>query len=152
MKNGKLDVGINAICLILLLGVIIYLAISWNNVPDQVPGHYNAAGEVDRWGSKAGLTVMTAIAWIMYFGMTAVELFPKIWNTGVAVTEENKERVYRILKSMLGASKLSVVATFAYLTINSALSRELPVWFLPAFLFIMIGPIILFIVKLFKAK
>ncbi|MDR1159852.1 MAG: DUF1648 domain-containing protein [Syntrophomonadaceae bacterium] len=152
VKNRKFDIVINIICLLLLLGITVYLAVNWNNIPGKVPGHYNAMGEIDRWGNKNELLIMTVIAWIIYFLMTILEGFPRIWNTGVAVTEENKERVYRILKSVLSATKLLVVATFAYLTIISSLFKELPSWFLPVFLFIILGSMIWLIVKLFKAK
>ena len=30
----------------------------------------------------------------MYIFLTVIENFPQIWNTGVTVTEENKDRVY----------------------------------------------------------
>ena len=40
--------------IIMLLPMVIGL-ILWNKLPDQVPMHWNAAGEVDGWGSKGML-------------------------------------------------------------------------------------------------
>jgi len=88
----------------------------------------------------------------MYIGMSVIVKLPQIWNTGVNVTEENKEKVYRILKSMLGTVKLLTVAVFAYLTVNSAMAKPSPVLFLPIFLSLMSGSMIFFIVKLITAK
>ncbi|MFB5285398.1 DUF1648 domain-containing protein [Peribacillus sp. Hz7] len=34
------------------LGSLIFLIIIWGTLPEEVPAHYNALGEVGRWGSK----------------------------------------------------------------------------------------------------
>jgi uncharacterized membrane protein len=152
IKRSKYHIVANLICLILLLGIIIYLGINWNNIPDKIPGHYNFMGVVDRWGNKGELIILPIVGWITYLGMTTLEQFPQVWNTGVTVTAENKERVYLILKNMLVTVKLLVVINFVYLTITSALGKNLPIWFLPVFLILMFGSIIFFTIKLFRAK
>lgn len=152
LKRSKYDIIINFICLLLLLGVVAYLAVNWNSIPDKIPGHYNAMGEVDRWGNKGELLVLLIIGWVIYIGITILEHFPQVWNTGVTVTEENKARIYSILKNMIGIVKLLVVGTFVFLAINSALAKSLPIWFLPIFLGLMFGSIIFFIVRLTRAK
>ena len=45
---------------LITLAPAIYLAITWDNIPDQVPLHYNFKGEADRMGSKAELAVALA--------------------------------------------------------------------------------------------
>ena len=152
IKKSKYDIAINVICLLLLFWIVIYLFVDWNNIPDKIPGHYNAMGKVDRWGNKAELLVLPIIGWIMYIGITAIEHFPQVWNTGVTVTEENKARIYRILKDMNGTLKLIVVVIFVYLTVNSMSAENLSPWFLPAFLVLTFGSLIFFIIKLVKAK
>jgi len=152
VKKSKYNIMVELVCLILLIGVSIYLILNWNSFPDQIPGHYNAAGEIDRMGNKGELLILPIVAWMMYIGITVVESFPQIWNTGVTVTEENKERVYRVLKDMVSTLKLCVVAAFMYLTINSSQATALPMLFLPVFLLLMFGPIIFFIIKLSKIK
>lgn len=152
IRNSKYDIMVEIVCLILLIGVLIYLFLNWNSIPEKIPGHYNAMGEVDRMGSKKELLVLPIISWLMYLGMTVLERFPQIWNTGVTVTEENKERVYRVLKNMLSTIKLIVVAVFVYLTINSSQAISLSIWFLPVFITLMFGSIIFFIIKLVRVK
>ena len=152
IKRSKYDIAVNLICLILLFGIIIYLGMNWNNISDQIPGHYNAVGEVDRWGKKGELLILPIIGWILYLGLTAAEHFPQIWNTGVAVTEENQEQVYRILKNMIGTIKLLMAAVFVFLSVNSASAKKLPVWFLPVFLILMLGSSVFFIIKLRRAR
>lgn len=152
LKRSKYDILINTACLILLVGIIVFLGVNWHTIPDKIPGHYNASGIINRWGNKGELWIVPVIAWIMYLGITALEHFPQIWNTGVEVTKENKERVYWILKNLIGTVKLIMSAVFVFLTVNSAFAVRLPVWFLPVFLILIFGSVIIFIVKLAKAK
>ncbi|WP_455719029.1 DUF1648 domain-containing protein, partial [Anaerosporobacter sp.] len=77
------------------------MIISWNNISSTIPGHYNAAGEVDKLTNKGNLIYLLATGWVLYIGMSFIENFPKIWSTGVSVTEENKDKIYRILKDMI---------------------------------------------------
>ncbi|NLL01042.1 MAG: DUF1648 domain-containing protein [Clostridiales bacterium] len=152
MKRNKYNVFADIVCLVLLMGVIIYLFVAWGSLPDKVPGHYNAAGEIDRMGSRYELLITPIVGWLMFLGMSAVERFPQIWNTGVTVTEENKERVYRVIRNMLSTLKIIMILIFVFLTINSSLSTPLPVWFTPTYIILIFGTLILFIIRLIKVK
>jgi len=152
VKNNKYDIGVEIVCLTLLIGVLIYLFLNWSSIPDIIPGHYNAMGKIDRMGSKNELLILPIIGWLMYLILTVIENLPQIWNTGVTVTEENKERVYRILKNLFNTVKLIMVAIFVYLTINSSQVISLSVWFLPLFLLLIFGSMTFFIVKLVRIK
>jgi uncharacterized membrane protein len=54
---------------------LVYLAYLWSGLPDSVPVHWNFQGEVDRYGSKAELLILTFLPLIMYFLFTII---PKI--------------------------------------------------------------------------
>ena len=152
VKNNIYDIFVEMVCLILLIGVLAYLFLNWSSVPDKIPGHYNVMGKIDRMGSKGELVILPIIGWLMYLVMTVIGKFPQIWNTGVTVTEENKERVYRITKNLLNTVKLIMVAVFVYLTINSSQAISLTVWFLPVFLILLFGSMIFFFIKLVRVK
>jgi len=152
VKKTKYDIFVEMACLTLLIGVLIYLYLNWSTIPDKIPGHYNAMGQIDRMGSKGELLILPIIGWLIYLFLTVIEKFPQIWNTGVTVTEENKERVYRITKNLLNTVKLITVAVFVYLTINSSQAISLSVWFLPIFLILEFGSMIFFFIKLVRAK
>ena len=152
LKKNWYDIFVEIICLTLLIGTLIYLFINWNSIPDEIPGHYNAMGEIDRMGRKGELFVVPIIGWLMYLGITLLEKFPEVWNTGVKVTKKNKERVYRTLKNMLSTMKFIIVAVFTYITINSAQSLSLPVWFTPVFLILLFGSITFFTIKLVRVS
>ena len=148
LKRNRYDVFADILCLVLLIGILIYLFVNWSSIPDKIPGHYNSAGEIDRMGNKGELLILPIISWLMFLGMTVVERFPQAWNTGVRVTEDNKERVYRTIKNMLSTMKIIIVAIFSYLTINSAQGLSLSAWFLPVFLLLIFGTLTLFIIRL----
>lgn len=152
IKNSKFDIGINVTCLVLLVGVVIFLIASWNQLPDQIPMHYNFAGEVDRWGSKSEAIFLPVISWFMFLFLTGVEHFPSIWNTGVKVTEENQERVYRTLKNMIMTLKLIVVCVFVILSLSTICGLSLEVWFTPVFCILIFGDLIFWIVRLMRIK
>lgn len=152
IKNNLADNIMEVICLILMVGIVLYLILVWNKLPDKIPAHYDWAGNVDRWGSKGELLILPIMTWIMYGFISVVELFPKAWNTGVKVTEENQARVYRVLKYMIKSLKLIVVLDFSYMTINSILGKSLPGWFLPVFLGLTFGDLIFWLVKLVRVK
>lgn len=144
--------SIDIICIALLFGMSIYLLISWGNLPDKIPGHYDALGNIDRWGSKNELIVLPIISWIMFIGISVLERYPKVWNTGVKVTEENVYRVYSTLYDMIKTLKLMLVIIFSFLTINSIHMNNLPKIFLPIILVLIFGNLIYHLIKLYKIK
>lgn len=150
IRNSAEDWFLTTLGFLLLAGTSVYVAVRWQALPDQLPAHYNFAGEIDRWGSKSELLIVLAIGWGLWLLMTAVERFPKIWNTGVEVTPENREQVYRILKSMLEIERLLISGVFAFLTMYGTLGRNLPGLFLPVFLLAILGNLIFWLVRLYR--
>ncbi len=150
IKRNTLDIVESIVSLLCLVGLVVYLIAAWSHIPDQIPAHFNAAGEVNRWGSKSELIVLPIISWVLYGFITLVERYPQIWNTGVTVTEENHARVYRILKNMIAVIKMLMLAVFASITVLSSLALRLPIWYLGVFLLAVFGSIAFFLVQLNK--
>lgn len=152
IKNNTIDNGMEVICLALLAGISIYLVVAWASIPEQVPLHYDWAGNIDRWGSKGELLILPIISWILYLFVTFIEQVPRIWNTGITVTEKNQVHVYRTLKYMVKSTKTIMVIDFAILNINTILGKSLPTWFTVVFLVTIFGNLIFWIVRLVKIK
>ncbi|OYO43054.1 uncharacterized protein DUF1648 [Lachnotalea glycerini] len=152
INKTRYDIFVNIVGAGILIAMVLYLWLNWQEIPESIPAHYNAAGVIDRWGNKKEIFIEVIIAWILYIGITVLERFPQIWNTGVTVTEQNKVRVYRILKNLIETQKLLIAAIFSYSALNSALSRSMSVWFLPIVLVLMFGSIAFFTVQLIKVK
>ena len=152
IKNNKMDWAMEGISLVMLVGMTLFLIVNWKNIPEQVPMHYDWAGNIDRWGSKNELFLLPIMDWGMYLLISGFECFPKIWNTGVSVTEENVGRVYRALKYMMKSLKVIVILDFLVMTLCAAMSLPLPGWFLPVVLILTFGDIIFWIVQLVRVK
>ena len=151
-QRGKFDIILNGLCLIILVSTILFLILTWSKIPDKVPMHYDFAGNIDRWGSKLEILILPIITWIMYVFMTIIEKFPEAWNTGVKVTEENKERVYSTLLHLISTIKFIMVCMFAYLTVQTSLAFQLPAWFTPIFMLAIFGDLLYWIWKLYRVK
>ncbi|MGN0152607.1 MAG: DUF1648 domain-containing protein [Wujia sp.] len=143
---------LNILCLIVLIGITIYLIIRWNSIPKLIPSHYDFAGNVDSYGSKGSVLMMPILGWILYILVTVLEMFPGVWNTGVKVTEQNKFRVYAVLRLMMDIIKFIMVVSFSYITICMVEFIHLGMWFG----IVEVGTIFLTIaicmVKLYKAQ
>lgn len=69
IKHTITDRILEALSLMLTIGTTLYLAAGWDSFPDRIPAHYNAAGEIDRWGTKGeifiGLVFADLIFWLV---------------------------------------------------------------------------------------
>lgn len=151
-RTNILDIVVLIICLIQLIGIFIYLLIVWGNIPDQIPGHFSGDGTVTRWDSKGTIIISPIISFVLFIGMSVIERFPQVWNTGVRVTEENKYRVYRACKNLLRSTKLATVMLFTVITLIQSLSQALPPWLIPLFTGIFIVVLVYHIIILVKAR
>lgn len=152
IERNALDIIEAIVSLSCLVGVAVYLILAWKTIPQQVPGHYNASGAVDRWGDKSELIVLPIISWILYGLITLIERYPSIWNTGVRITNENRAAVYRLLKSMIAVVKMMTLLMFGSMTVISSLRINLPIWFLIAFFVVLFGAIAYFIVRITRLR
>lgn len=148
LVKSKYDIITEVMCLLMLVGQAVYLCVMWGRIPDKIPSHFNAVGEIDAWGNKIEIIIMSILALVVYVTITLVSMFPRIWNTGVEVTEENRVGVYQALKNMLNTVKLIIIADFSYIFINMVLGEPLNAWFTPIFLISLFGTIIFFSTKL----
>lgn len=140
MKPAFLDRLLNALALLVLAGISVFLAARWQALPSRVPMHYNAFGEIDRWGSKASLAALLGVAWVLYGLLSLIGRFPALWNTGgLQITEANQARVYAALLHLLSSTKLLMALVFGFLALCSILARPLPAWFMPVTLALLLG-------------
>jgi len=148
LRNSVFDIAVNIVCLLQLAGIVLYLLITWNSLPDQIPGHFGADGVVTRYDGRGALLVGPIFAWVLFGGIVLLERFPQVWNTGVTVTEKNKAKVYRTIKSLLATTKLIMVTAFVFIAIIQSLARNLPGWFLPVFIWLLVAALVFFVIQL----
>lgn len=142
----KFSKVLNLLSLVILVGTVLFLIVSWKSIPDQIPGHYNAAGEVDRVGGKGEILLLPVIEIILYGLITLVAQFPQVWNTGVKPTQENEGWIYPATGNLIAAMKLTVVAELSYITIATVRIQSLGKWFLPVSLAVVAIPFVIYTV------
>ena len=131
-----LDVIIDLITATLLLLLFIYTFMSYSELPDIIPSHFNAKGEVDGHSQKAFLWLLPGFGLLMFVGLSILNKFPHIHNYMVNITEENALKNYRLSTRILRFTNLFVVLIFAliaYHTIQAAKGNpsSLGAWFIP---------------------
>ena len=53
----------NLISLLSVVWIVLYVIITWKNIPDMIPGHYNIAGEIDKYSSKNSIWILIAVSY-----------------------------------------------------------------------------------------
>ncbi|MDF2859368.1 MAG: hypothetical protein K0Q87_5219 [Neobacillus sp.] len=139
------------------LGSIIFLIIVWGNLPEEVPGHYNALGEVDRWGSKWELLILPGMGAFIILLMQTIEHFPETHNYPQRFDESNAEQFYLHSRKMINQLKNICLIIFALILFESvAISIDwgegFGIWFLPIVIISVGLPIVLGIIKQKKIK
>src|SRR5699024_10167296 len=95
------------------LGSILFLIIMWNKIPAEVPGHYNALGEVDRWGSKWELLILPGTGLFLLLSMQSLEFFPEVHNYPKRFKPSNAKQFYLTSRKLINHLKNSCLIIFA---------------------------------------
>ncbi|MFS0690916.1 DUF1648 domain-containing protein [Sporosarcina sp. 179-K 8C2 HS] len=146
--------SLDIVTAIVYLAGIIYTFVIWSQLPDQVPAHYNALGEVNRWGSKWELILLPVIAAFLAVFMTFLERHPELHNYR-RLNDSNIEFQYKNSRLLMNVLKNECVLLFVFLTYKTeqvALGRidSLSVAFLPVFLVFIFGSMAFFIIRSFR--
>lgn len=86
----------------------------------EVPLHFNAQGEVDRWGDASTALLLPAIALVLYGLLTWLQRHPRWCNYPVEITDANREQAYRQMSHIVGRIKTLVMCLFLYITMGVA--------------------------------
>jgi len=104
-----------------LFALALLLWITWsalygsNRLPDRVPTHFDAAGNPNAWGSPVGMTLMPAIAIVLYLLMSLVTRYPGAFHYPVRATRENIDRLQTITVDMVAWLKVENICLFLVL-------------------------------------
>ncbi len=123
---------INIVSLAMIIAYIGYCFFAWDKLPEMIPRHYNALGEIDAYWSKNHFLFLPAITVFLYVFMSLTERFPQMWNIpqkkGVDITTQ--ENNLSLAYSMMLVMKLEIVLIFWALTFYTVTNQNMPVWFL----------------------
>lgn len=139
------------------IGSIILLIVFWSNIPETVPAHFNASGEIDRWGSKWELFIFPIIGVLTCLFMQLFEKHPEWHNYPERLNESNAKQFYLLSRKMLNQLKNICLIIFSFLLLESvfiSLGSHIGFgkWFLPLVVIGTLIPIIIGIMKQRKIK
>jgi len=148
----KVDRMLEVLCIIMLILLWIATIAGFSKLPDQIPTHFNAAGQADDYSNKRSIFTLPIIATIIYSGMTIINRYPHLYNYPATVTVENARRLYTFTTRLIRILKLTVVVIFSgivLLTYKSVFTQGdgLGTWFLPVALTLMFVPTIIYLLK-----
>lgn len=127
IKWKRIDYLLELAGLIALSAMLFVSAYHYRDLPEQIPTHFNASGQVDAWGQRESIWLLPGIAAIMYLLLTLLNRFPHLFNFPVKVTEANAERLYTIGTRAVRLLKIALILMMLYLnwkTISIALANQ----------------------------
>lgn len=135
-----------------LLLLIILPAVYYGDLPGEIPTHFDGSGLPDGYGSKGTLLLFPVIGFVLYFLLTIISFFPHIFNFPVKITPQNAEIQYRLAIRLLRILKTLILVMFSFIcyqTIKTAMGSSVGLGnvFLPVFLLITFGVIIMYFVQ-----
>ncbi len=90
--------------------------ISYNQLSDIIPTHFNLKGEVDGYGEKWTIFLVASIATILFLAMSYLNKFPHRFNYLTVITKDNALRQYTIATRVIRFLKLLMLAIFLLTT------------------------------------
>ena len=143
---------IGAVFLILMIGFPLYY---FRELPDIIPMHLNAAGDVDGYSQKGSIWILPAFGSVMYIGMFILSKYPHVFNYPREITEKNAERQYRIAAKLVRTLNMLVAVAFFYIEygiISTSLNRltGLGSFFIPTLLVLVFGSVGIYMYQAFR--
>ncbi len=143
--NNRISRWIDGLCLIVMLGTVIYLFLSWGQV-GAVSGGGVGLGR-DGAASKQTLVILVVVTWFLFAGLTMAEQVPRLFTKEKELGDATRH-VIRELLTMVRGMKLALVTLFSYLAVYSARVHELPEFLMPLTLGITVLSLILNLIRL----
>lgn len=119
----RLHVVLEIATWLILLATLLIAVYGIRTLPETIATHYNAAGEVDGYGSPATLLILPMIM-ILPLGIISLVIHfvqPEFWNTPFEVKEENAAVVYRDMTTMMHLVQVEIAVFMLYTQIKSFL-------------------------------
>lgn len=87
----------------------------YEDLPDEIPLHYNLSGKADRFGSKNELWILLLVTILIYLSLTVLKKFPHIFNYPIEITSINASYQYTLAVRMLRILKLIILLIFFHI-------------------------------------
>ncbi len=140
------------------LEVVGWLALGWMTwstyaavwgaepLPEQIPIHFDLAGNPNGWGSPKGLLILVVMGVAVYLMMGIVARYPGAFNYPVKVLPEFRAQAEALTLDMIAWLRSELACLFCALqlaVIHAARAGRSPAltWLMPVFLVVIFGTI-----------
>lgn len=123
-----------------------YAALSYSNLPDKIPIHFNAKGLPDSYGSKTTMLLLVALGLLVFFLILFINRKPHTFNYPVKIDATNARNHYSAAMNMMSLVNLFCAGIFAYIIymgIQTAMGKATGLG--SSFLFVIFGGLALII-------
>lgn len=100
------------LALVLFIGIIIYISLTYHSLPDQIPTHINIKGEVDNWGNKISILGLTLVSVPIFIILYFLGKVPHLHNYPVTVTKDNAVQLYKQSRFMFALLNFEIMGVF----------------------------------------
>lgn len=96
--------------------LLVLPAVYYNDLPDQIPTHFNAAGTPDGFGARFTVWFMPLLGVVLYLFMTILNRFPHQFNYLVTITPDNAKHQYTAATRLVRGLKTGILLLFVFIT------------------------------------
>lgn len=116
MEVTTLERVANFIGIMALAAMVTMIVLQWNSLPETIPAHFGANGEVDRWGTKWELLLLPVIAIVLFLFMHYIEARPHTHNYPARLNDTNRAAFYLHSRRVINFTKNLCTLLLAYTT------------------------------------
>jgi len=137
---------LDLLALSLCVFYVVYTALSYANLPDKIPIHYDLSGEVDGMGGKSVILLLVGIGLLLFVMLRVLNNYPHTFNYPVKITEDNAVAHYQSAMQMMSMMNVFSSGIFAYLIFTTVQTANgLANGISPYFIYVVIGALVLVI-------
>lgn len=157
IRKNFFDHGIEILTCIALLISFAFPIYYYQDLPEQIPMHFNASGTADRIGTRNSIWILPILEALLCLGIRRLIRFPHLFNYPGKINLKNAEIHYRMAQRSLRMINLIIAGSFAYITLEiifSSLGRSkgLGGEFLIIFSVLILGTPLFFLLKMWRMK
>lgn len=157
VEKSQLDKSLDVITMAAMGAYLVYIFVSYANLPAQIPSHFGPTGAPDAWSSKNTIFILPAVGLFTYALLKVISRYPHTFNFPVKITPENAASQYQKAISLLTRLNAAIVFTFIYISwrtiaIAKGTASGLGNWFLAIMLLLVFLPIIFYFIETTKGK
>ena len=154
------DKIIEAIIWALILGFWTYTIVIYCKLPGSIPSHINEIGEQTDYKQKVTLFLLPSITTLIVSILSIFNQKPHLFNFPVEITEANARNQYYLGVKMIRTLKLCITIEHIVISLYSSQQTlrninglgKFSVLFIPFLMILILGPIIYYIVHMYRYR